>query len=237
MRLSAPIYRLKRRARLLSRDRKLALHQALDRVARDEGFASWSLLVAKARGAGPAQRLFSALRPGDLALIGARPGHGKTLLALELIAEANGAGASGVFFTLEYNFPDVERVLRQSGRDSPLPSDLFVFDNDERITADYMIRRLETARPETIVVIDYLQLLDRRRETPELSAQVRALKQFAENRDLVIVALSQIDRAFELSGRSCPDARDVRLPNALDLNLFSVGCFLHDGEVRMARAG
>ena len=42
--LSAPIYRLKRRARLLARNEKIALHVALDRIARAEGFAGWSLL-------------------------------------------------------------------------------------------------------------------------------------------------------------------------------------------------
>jgi RNA polymerase-interacting CarD/CdnL/TRCF family regulator len=36
MRLSAPIYQLKRRAKLLARNEKIALHDALDRVAREK---------------------------------------------------------------------------------------------------------------------------------------------------------------------------------------------------------
>ncbi|TGR60188.1 DNA helicase, partial [Mesorhizobium sp. M2D.F.Ca.ET.223.01.1.1] len=48
MRLSAPVYYLKRQARLLSRGENVPLHQALDRVAAREGFGSWSLLAAKA---------------------------------------------------------------------------------------------------------------------------------------------------------------------------------------------
>jgi len=47
MSLSAPIFRLKRRAKLLSREAGIPLNQALDRVAKDEGFQSWSLLVAR----------------------------------------------------------------------------------------------------------------------------------------------------------------------------------------------
>lgn len=47
MTLSAPIYRLKRRAKLLSREAGIPLNQALDRVAKDEGFRIWSLLVAR----------------------------------------------------------------------------------------------------------------------------------------------------------------------------------------------
>jgi len=47
MRLSAPIYRLRRQAKLLARKAGIPLNQALDRVAKDEGFQSWSLLVAR----------------------------------------------------------------------------------------------------------------------------------------------------------------------------------------------
>lgn len=47
MSLSAPIYRLKRRAKLLSREAGIPLNQALDRVAIEEGFQRWSLLVAR----------------------------------------------------------------------------------------------------------------------------------------------------------------------------------------------
>ena len=39
MKLSAPIYRLKRLAKILSRDEGLPLHEALDRIAAQEGFA------------------------------------------------------------------------------------------------------------------------------------------------------------------------------------------------------
>ncbi|RMB04577.1 hypothetical protein [Eilatimonas milleporae] len=38
MKLSAPVFRLKRRARTLAREEKIPLHQALDRLARREGF-------------------------------------------------------------------------------------------------------------------------------------------------------------------------------------------------------
>ena len=38
MKLSAPVYRLKRRAKVLAREERIPLHEALDRVAMDEGF-------------------------------------------------------------------------------------------------------------------------------------------------------------------------------------------------------
>ena len=48
MKLSAPLYHLKRKAKLLSRAENIPLHEALDRVARQQGFSAWSLLAAKA---------------------------------------------------------------------------------------------------------------------------------------------------------------------------------------------
>lgn len=52
MSLSAPIYVLKRRAKQLSREAGIPLNQALDRIARDEGFQTWSLLIARGQSTG-----------------------------------------------------------------------------------------------------------------------------------------------------------------------------------------
>ena len=76
MKLSAPLYHLKRKAKLLSRAENIPLHEALDRVARQEGFGGWSLLAAKATATAPAEKLFARLAPGDLVLVGA-PGPGQ----------------------------------------------------------------------------------------------------------------------------------------------------------------
>lgn len=45
MNLSAPINELKRQAKLLRRSEDIALSQAYARIARDEGYASWGLLI------------------------------------------------------------------------------------------------------------------------------------------------------------------------------------------------
>src|SRR4029450_8093458 len=95
-----------------------------------------------------------------------------------------------------------------------------------------IVRRLANAPRGTLVVVDYLQLLDQKRGNPELMEQVRALKSFARDRGLIFVFISQIDRAYDPSQKPCPDLDDVRLPNPLDLSLFSKTCFLNEGEVR-----
>lgn len=88
MKLSSPIYALKRQAKLLARDNGIKLHKALNQLARKEGFRDWSHLASSYSSSTPAKDVLSQLSPGDLVLIGARPGHGKTLLGLELAALA-----------------------------------------------------------------------------------------------------------------------------------------------------
>lgn len=233
MRLSAPIYRLKRRAKILSREKSIPLHEALDRIAVEEGFSGWSLLAAKASFTAPSRELLARLTPGDLVLLGARPGHGKTILSLELVIEAMKSGLQGVFFTLEYTDTDVLNHFRTIGGDTAIFGDRFEFDCSDDINADYIIERLMAAPRGTLIVIDYLQLLDQKRENPELMVQVRALKTFASERGLIIVFISQIDRSYDVSKRACPNLEDVRLPNPLDLALFNKTCFLNDGEIRI----
>jgi replicative DNA helicase len=237
MKLSVPIYQLKREAKRLAREGKLPLSAALDRVAAAEGFSGWSLLAARYAESSPAAKLYGRLQPGELVLVGARPGQGKTLLALELAAEAAKSGGQGMFFTLEYTDKDVLDRLRAIGREPTELGDRFGFDCSDRISAAYIIDKMATAPRGTLVVVDYLQLLDQRRENPPLAEQVRALKAFAEARGLVIVFISQIDRSYDPAEKPYPDARDIRLPNPVDLELFSKSWFLNNGEISLQAAG
>lgn len=237
MKLSAPVYHLKRRAKLLSRKEKIPLHEALGRIALKEGFGSWGLLIAKAPAVTATTRLYARMEAGDMVLVGARPGHGKTLLSLELAAEAMRTGKRSVFFTLEYTQRDIVDRFRDIGIDATRFAGLFEFDNSDAMAADYIMERLSLALPGTLAVIDYLQLLDQKRENPELMVQVRALKSFAWDRGLIMVFISQIDRSYDPSRKSCPDLNDVRLPNPLDLGLFNKTCFLNDGEIQFQATG
>ncbi len=46
MKLSAPVYVLKSQAKALKKARNVSLTQALDEIAKQEGYATWSLLMA-----------------------------------------------------------------------------------------------------------------------------------------------------------------------------------------------
>lgn len=237
MKLSAPVYRLKRKAKELARKDALPLHLALDCVAAGEGFGAWSLLAAKSAETLSAEGLLARLEPGDLLLIGARPGHGKTLLSLQLAVEAMKAGRRAAFFTLEYTAKDVLGRFKALGVDPAQFETLFGFDDSDAISADHIMRSLAEAPRGTLAVVDYLQLLDQKRGNPELTVQIRALKAFAQDKGAILIFISQIDRSYDPAVKPCPDLDDIRLPNPLDLSLFSKTCFLNEGEVRFQAAG
>lgn len=231
MKFSAPIFRLKRRAKLTAREAGLPLHLALDRIAREEGYRNWAQLASAGATADPAKRIFDQLHPGDMLLLGGRPGHGKTELGLDLAIEAARTEKRSFFFTLEENEASILTRARRLNTESENTLSHLVIDASDDICANYIIDRVEQTSGHAFVVVDYLQILDQKRSKPELAVQLDHLKKFAVSRPSTIVTLSQIDRAFELTSKRVPDLSDVRLPNPVDLALYTKACFVHDGEV------
>ena len=201
-------------------------------MAVEEGFGSWSLLSAKA-GKHPAKALLSQLEPGDLLLIGARPLQGKTLLSVELAIEAMRQHHLAMFYSLDLTTDALGGCFTNVGAKRDSYAERFHFDGSDEISAAYIIEQSAEALRGTLIIVDYLQLLDQRRDTPPLQEQVRALRDHAAKRALIIAVIAQIDRAYDASRKPCPDVSDVRLPNAVDLNLFTKCCFLHGGEMRI----
>lgn len=234
MKFSAPIYMLKQQAKNAARQHKIPLHDALDRIAREEGFDSWSLLAAQWGAGNSPASLLSQLRVGELLLLAARPAQGKTLVSLGLAAEWMARGHRAAFFTLEFTPADVSRCFGILGKDPKAYADKFVIDDSDAICADYIIDRLSPAPRNLLIVIDYLQLLDQRRENPDLMQQVTQLRQFARQYQAIVVCLSQVHRSFDPTIKSLPTLSDIRLPNPLDLKLFDKACFLSRRKMQVA---
>ncbi|WP_127902244.1 DNA helicase [Solirhodobacter olei] len=233
MRLSAPIHSLKRRAKLMARDEDIPLHDALDRIAREEGFVAWSLLSSRLMMSPPATSLLPDLAAGDMLLLAARPGHGKTRLGLQLLIDAVLDGRRAVFFTLEYTEHEVlDRI--QSLNDQVTARALEIVTSND-ISADFITRYLSGAPRETVAVIDYLQILDQQRSKPALAEQLHVLQEFARSTGTILAFISQVDRSYDPERSAVPDLTDLRLPNPVPIEVFSKACFLNAGEIKVQR--
>ncbi|MXP40036.1 AAA family ATPase [Altererythrobacter soli] len=232
MKLSAPIYQLKRKAKLLARNEKLPLHEALDRIAREEGFARWSLLSSRSVPDTPERAVLSRLSGGDLLLLGARPGHGKTMLGLRILLDAALEGRRAVFFTLEWTECETRSRIRSLGDHADALGDKLEIVTSEEISADVIVEHLSGSPPGTVAVVDYLQILDQQRSKPSLAAQMERLRQSARANGIILCFISQVDRAVDLKPGSVPGMGDIRLPNPIETGIFSKACFLHQGTVR-----
>ncbi|WP_299598356.1 DNA helicase [uncultured Tateyamaria sp.] len=236
MHISAPVYHLKRQAKLLARQTGTPLNKALDQIATSEGFQSWGHLTSSLPKGRAAEIVLPQLHAGDLMLLGARPGHGKTLLGLELASMAATLGRKGFFFTLDYHEPAVADRFADLGIDQVSAQKTVEVDTSDEISGGYVVSRLERCHTPVVAVIDYLQLLDQRRTNPNLPDQIASLRTYVKATGAICVVISQIDRSFDLSGKPMPDASDVRLPNPLNLSAFDKVCFLHNGKVQVDRA-
>ncbi|KPL55495.1 DNA helicase [Prosthecomicrobium hirschii] len=233
MKPTTPIHQLKHRARLMARRETIPLHEALDRVARAEGFPRWSLLSARHAAGTPLTALLPRLVDGDLLLLGARPGQGKTLLGLQLLLDAARAGRGAFFFTLEYSSREARQRIRSLDRSEGGWGDKLEIVASDAICADFIIGHLSGAPRGTVAIIDYLQILDQQRSKPALADQVRALRDFASETGIVLGFISQIDRRFDPAQKPLPDITDIRLPNPVGMHHFTKVCFLHDGDISL----
>jgi replicative DNA helicase len=234
MKLSAPIFQLKRRAKLMARNNAVPLNEALDQIAREEGFARWSMLSSRMAARTLSETVLSRLDNGDLLLVAGRPGQGKTVFGLQLLMDAARDDRRAVFFTLEFTEQQARKNIRSLSLESDavgLGERLEIVTSDD-ISADYIICQLAGAERGTVAVIDYLQILDQQRSKPALSEQVLALGDFARKSGIIFGFISQIDRSFDPESKRLPDIGDIRLPNLVDLGLFDKACFLHNGEAQ-----
>lgn len=141
----------------------------------------------------------------------------------------------GWFFTLEWTRDDLRRCLKKIGAEALFNHQRFHFDDGNDISAPYVIEQLEKCPANGVVAIDYLQLLDQKRCNDPLDAQLRQLKHFAIQRQIMIVLISQIDRSYDDQVHDTPTLKDLRLPNPIDTGLFDRHCFLHNGESFFSR--
>ena len=234
MKLSAPIHRLRSHAKDIKKNNNVPLADALDQVARKEGYATWSLLISKRESLLPNNfsELLDFLNPGDLVLVGARPGVGKTLFSAGLLAHAIEADRPGYLFELTEREEEMRPRLDAHLTDPGNTSRCYIDCSDD-IDADYIIATVSarggasSGLERGTVVVDYLQMLDEKRSSPSLQTQIETLKVFAKETGCIVVFISQVRRQVADRADQRPGLEDIRLPNPLDLDLFNKIIFLY----------
>jgi len=191
--------------------------------------------------------LTAGLQPSDLIIIAGRPSMGKTALALNIGYNAAKETAKGVaVFSLEMSKQQLGirllgfdagidatklRTGRLRGREwesltdaanrlSELP---IYIDDSSGISVLEMkakCRRLKKKNDLTMVIVDYLQLIQGRRSAEsrqlEMSEISRSLKAMAKDLDVPVVALSQLNRKVEDRPNKRPQLADLRESGAIE---------------------
>jgi replicative DNA helicase len=185
------------------------------------------------------------LRGGQLIVIAARPGMGKSLLGAQIAAHAAETGHPALFVSVEMSVEEIADRLVAADSQVDLTNirsghlkgndwaristavtrisnfDLHVLDaagtNLNGIRTE--IRRLSTRAPVGLVVVDYLQLLQgERRENRQVEvADLSAgLKRIAREYSLPVLALAQLNRGLEYRSDKRPGLADLRESGAIE---------------------
>ncbi|MBI2011022.1 MAG: replicative DNA helicase [Candidatus Colwellbacteria bacterium] len=193
--------------------------------------------------------ILSGLQPSDLIVIGARPSFGKTAFALDIARHIAVDLKKPVgIFSLEMSRPQVEDRLiaaeaqvdlwkLRTGRlkdevefemlaaaaDRLRPAPLYIDDSPSPNIVEMrsMARRLQAELGDlSLIVVDYLQLIEPRRTTDSMVQQVteisRGLKGLARELAVPIIAVSQLSRAVEQRGIKRPQLADLRESGAIE---------------------
>lgn len=214
--------------------------EALDQAEKDGG-----TLPGLSTGLAELDRLTHGLKPGQLWIVAARPGAGKSVFALNLLREAALRHGTGVvMFSLEMNRQELfvrvasaESGVPQSVMDTGsmvdaqrqrlaerLAADAPIWVNDQTAITTAAIRaqarRLGQRHGIGLVIVDYLQLMATPKGAENRQAAVsemsRALKTLASELEIPVVALSQLNRNAELRHDKRPQLSDLRESGSLE---------------------
>lgn len=190
-------------------------------------------------------RKLAGLHPSNLLIVAARPGMGKSALALNIAQNAAIDDHPVAIFTLEMSREEVvSRMLCASGRiDSQrlrsgqlgesdftklsnaasilYKKPIFVDDSPGLTVTEIRAKCRRMARRPglSLVVVDYLQLMQgsgQENRQQEIAAISRSLKNLARELEVPVIALSQLNRSMEQREDKRPRLSDLRESGSLE---------------------
>jgi replicative DNA helicase len=186
------------------------------------------------------------LQPGDLILLAARPGCGKTSMAINAAKNSGRQGFKNGFMSLEmvrsqignrflsivsrvnsmkfrsgrFTEEDWENINNAAGRLSPLPIWIDDSPRSSHIDIQKKSRALKAKEGLDILWIDYLGFLDgdksQRSKVYEVESITRSLKALAKELKIPIVLICQLNRQCEQRDNKRPMLSDLRDSGALE---------------------
>lgn len=186
-------------------------------------------------------RIIGGLIPGNLIVVAARPGKGKSALAANLLVNVARQGERTVLVSLEMTAAEIgmrlicragqlnweslrdgkvedatSRIVTAAAGLSDLP--LTVIDQP-RVTVGYLRSVCQQQRP-AVLIVDYVQLMSgpvRNSREQEVAAISRGLKLLAKEEQVCVVALAQLNRNVEMRGDGAsPQLSDLRDSGSLE---------------------
>jgi len=223
---------------------KDALAESFDRL--DELYKSGSGLRGVPTGFKDLDNVLAGMQPSNLLILAARPGVGKTALALNIARNVTVKSKRGVgMFSLEMSQEElVDRLLvsqadidawkyktgKLSNQDFNSLSEamgilaeapLFIDDTPGLSVMEMRTkaRRLKADQEIDLIIVDYLQLMKSRNlenRVQEVGEISMALKELARELKVPVLALSQLSRAVEHRGGNRPQLADLRESGSIE---------------------
>jgi replicative DNA helicase len=223
------------------------LSTTIDQI--DERYQNQDAVTGLSTGYGKFDELTAGLQKGDLIIVAGRPSMGKTTLALNLAENAalnQSQRQPTAVFSMEMSteqlalrmISSLGRVNQSSLRNGRLSDEdwpringaiqlmqeapLFIDDTPALSPTEIRARarRLKRQHGLSLIVIDYLQLMqvsgNTENRATEISAISRSLKALARELEVPIIALSQLNRSVEQRVDKKPIMSDLRESGAIE---------------------